>query len=125
MSWVAEIEKHIDYFKDNGSNTTTFVAKTKDEAKALAVMFMMEDLADRDYGPVERLGSEELNTALRSRDVSTMYEALVSRLEELWSGEYVNPTLEVCIYERRNEYDTVEPEEFTEMCDALEEWLGA
>ena len=124
MTWVVEIETHIDYFKDNGSNTTTFIAKTVEEAKTLAVMFMLDRLDDSEFRPIERLDSTELTEALLSKDIPTMYEALSSRAHKIWAGEYVSQTLAVCVYKRQNEYDTVDQEALTKLFDSMEDWLG-
>lgn len=125
MTWVAEIKKHRDYFKNHHTEVTTYITKTKEEAETLAVLYMMEDLSNNDYYTLTKLDSAKLNEALLSKDFSRMYEALESCTEKLWWGEYVNPTLEVEVYERvKEDYDEPSPEDIADLFETINDLMG-
>lgn len=124
MAWVAEIFQHRDHYKNPNTRNVTYLAPTKEEAKRLVLMFMLEDLEDNDFNAVEDRGTPELQDALLTGDPDKMIEALLSCREALWAGEYVNPTLEVSLYERGQDFDEFPIKRFEQLCEDLRDRFG-
>ena len=125
MAWVVEIQKHVDYFKDQDTDTTSLFAATEEDAKKLAVFHVLEVLDDNEFRPFTPDGedwyegvTEEMKKAMLSRDTNQIYKVLYENADVIFKGEYVSPTLEMQIYERSDEYDKFDDDRFLKICDA-------
>lgn len=130
MAWVAEIQKHVDYFKDQDTDTTTLFAATEEDAKKLAVLHVLEVLDDSEFRPFTPEGAnwykgvtDDMKKAMLSRDVKQMFEVLTEHAHKVFKGEYVSPRLEIEIYERSDDFDEFDEEEFQKLCDSARSWI--
>jgi len=124
VAWVAEIFQHRDHHKNPNTRNISYLAPTKEEAKRLVLLFMLEDLENNDFNAVEDRGTPELQDALLTGDPDKMIEALLACREALWAGEYVNPTLEVSFYERGQDFDEFPTKRFEQLCEDLRDRFG-
>jgi hypothetical protein len=130
MAWVAEIQKHVDYFKDQDTDTTTLLAATEEDAKKLAVLHVLEVLDDSEFRPFTSEGegwykgvTDDMKKAMLSRDANQMFEVLTEHARKVFKGEYVSPRLEIEIYERSDDYDEFDEEAFQTLCDSARSWI--
>lgn len=125
MPWVAEIKEHSDYFKDHSTEETTFFAETEEDAKKLAVMYVMEQLDADEYRPFleSKNVSEKMKKAMLSRDPHVLYKLFNEHGDDIFPGEYVDQTLEVEVYKQREDIDKVDEANFVELCDSARSWI--
>ena len=130
MAWVAEIQKHVDYFKDQDTDTTSLFAATEEDAKKLAVFHVLEVLDDNEFRPFAPEGADwykgvtdDMKKAMLSRDIDQMFEVLTKHARKVFKGEYVSPRLEIEIYERSDDFDEFDEKEFQALCDSARSWI--
>lgn len=124
MAWIAQIQEHVDYFKDQSTDTYTYLAETPEEAQKLAAFWVMRNLAENDFSKLEqsRFSDEDRNVFL-SRDPLAIWAWLEKNAKKLYRGEYVNPYVEIEVYPRRSVFDSFSEEDFLKVCDAAKDVL--
>jgi hypothetical protein len=128
MPWVATIKEHRDYFKNHHTEETAFFAETEEDAKKLAVIYVMEKLDEDDYRPFVETSifpevTDKLKKAMLSRDPNILYKLFSTYADDIFPGEYVDQLLEVEVYKQREDIDKVDEDKFRELCDSARGWV--
>ena len=127
MVWVAEIQEHTDYFKDNPTNTTTFLAETEEDAKRLVAWRLLENLEDNDFNKITDDSDcwyEDMRSAITEGDALKVYEVFYKYADLIFAGEYVSPTVEICVYKKKASVDVFNEEQFKKLCGQARESMG-